>query len=192
MQSVDIVGACCCPQVAEAAAQHSSHLSEASGKHEAAVYGTLAGHLNRILPVCHASADILWAYTRCWLESQVDQRLAESSDQGDLADGLRLGKDAVAATQRDHPEEVRRVVLDDVADFWPSSRYHTDSPCTWTFTRFLLQIGAVHFLEGSHLMLAAGTASKACAAVPSVHAVLPGLHCSHSKRWCRLGLLHWL
>ncbi|KAL3133860.1 hypothetical protein ABBQ32_008326 [Trebouxia sp. C0010 RCD-2024] len=110
-----------CYQVAEAAAQHASHLSEASGKHEAAVYSTLAGHLHRILPVCHASADILWAYTRCWLESQVDQHLAKSSDKGDLAKGLRLGKDAVAATQRDHPEEVRRVVLDDVADFWPCS-----------------------------------------------------------------------
>lgn len=140
-EKVDTAGACCCPQVAEAAAQHASHLSEASGKHEAAVYSTLAGHLHRILPVCHASADILWAYTRCWLESQVDQHLAKSSDKGDLAKGLRLGKDAVAATQRDHPEEVRRVVLDDVADFWPCSRYHTDllaaGPVPVSFCRLL-------------------------------------------------------
>ena len=133
LHSPDTICACWCAQVAEAAAQHGSHLSETSGKHEAAVYGTLAGHLHRILPVCHASADILWAYTRCWLESQVDQRLAESSDKGDLANGLRLGKDAVAATQRDHREEVHRVVLDDVADFWPCSRYCINLLCAWFF-----------------------------------------------------------
>lgn len=112
----------CGPQVAEAAAQHCSHLSESSGKHEAAVYGALAGHLQRILPVCHNRADILWAYTRCWLESQVDRHLADSSGKGDLASGLRAGKDAVAST---HPQEVHRVVLDDVNDFWPPSRYQT-------------------------------------------------------------------
>ena len=95
-------------------------MSESSGKHEAAVYGALAGHLQRILPVCHTRADILWAYTRCWLESQVDRHLADSSGKGDLVSGLRVGKDAVAGTQ---PQEVHRVVLDDVSDFWPPSRY---------------------------------------------------------------------
>lgn len=87
------------------------------------MYGALAGHLQRILPVCHTRADILWAYTRCWLESQVDSHLSENSDKGDLVSGLRLGQDAVASAQREHPEEVHRVVLDDVANFWPPSRY---------------------------------------------------------------------
>ena len=110
-------------QVAEAAAQQCSHQSEDAGKHEAALYGALAGHLQRILPVCHTRADVLWAYTRCWLESQVDRHLAESSGKGDLVSGLQVGKDAVASTQQGCPEEVHKVVLDDVADFWPPSRY---------------------------------------------------------------------
>ena len=110
-------------QVAEAAAEHCSLLSEASGKHEAALYGALAGHLQKVLPVCHTRADVLWAYTRCWLESQVDRHLAESSGKGDLVRGLQVGKDAVASTKQGRPEEVHRVVLDNVVDFWPPSRY---------------------------------------------------------------------
>ena len=111
-----------CAQVAEAAAQYSSNQSEDSGKHEAALYAALAGHLKQILPVCHTRADILWAYTRSWLESQVDKHLADGNDKGDVVASLRLGMDAVASTKRDHPEEVHRVVLDDVAAFWPPTR----------------------------------------------------------------------
>lgn len=91
------------------------------------MYGALAGHLQQVLPVCHTRADVLWAYIRCWLESQVDRHLAESLGKGGLVNGLRVGKDAVACTQQGRPEEVHRVVLDDVADFWPPSRYRLTS-----------------------------------------------------------------
>lgn len=131
------------------------------------MYGALAGHLHRVLPVCHASADILWAYTRCWLESQVDQHLAESLEKGDLANGLRLGKDAVASTQHNHPEEVHRVVLDDVADFWPSCRYHIHLLVAGAVNHFPLQIGVRSTFTrvcALHWQLKAAF-SKACAAV---------------------------
>ena len=117
-----LIAASChfCSQVAEAAAQHSNHQSEESGKHEAALYAALAGHLKQVLPVCQTRADILWAYTRSWLECQVDKHLADGNDKGNLVTGLRLGMDAVASTKRD--EEVHRVVCDDVAGFWPPAR----------------------------------------------------------------------
>ena len=114
-----------CLQVAEAAADNSSQVTEASGQHEAALYATLAGHLHKVLPVCQTRADVLWAYTRCWLEAQVDRQLAAGQDQddSDLHAALSVGTDAVAATRRDRPEEVHKVVLDDVTGFWPPSRY---------------------------------------------------------------------
>ena len=116
-------------QVAEAASQHSSPASEDSGKHEAAVYAALSGYLNRILPVCHTRADILWAYTRSWLETQVDRSLAVKGNASELTAGLRLGQDAVAVTKRDHPEEVHCIVLDDVEAFWPPDRCGLTNNC---------------------------------------------------------------
>ena len=117
--------------MAEAAADSGSQASEASGQHEAALYATLAGHLRKVLPACQTRADILWAHTRCWLEAQVDKQLAANQDQddSDLQAALSVGVDAVAATRRDRPEEVHKVVLDDVTGFWPPSRCCCNDPC---------------------------------------------------------------
>ncbi|KAL0039521.1 hypothetical protein WJX77_000542 [Trebouxia sp. C0004] len=114
-----------CYQVAEAAAESHHQSSEMAGKHEAALYATLAGHLGKILPVCQTRADFLWAHSRCWLEAQVDQQLAASQDQDDsgLRAALSVGLDAVASTRHAQPEEeVHSIVLDDITAFWPPSR----------------------------------------------------------------------
>lgn len=111
-------------QVAEAAAGNSSS-SETAGRHEAALYAALAGHVHKVLPVCQTRADVLWAYTRSWLETQVDKQLAENQEDQDNADlraALRVGVDAVASVRHDHLQEVHKVVLDDITGFWPPSR----------------------------------------------------------------------
>ncbi|KAL0045486.1 hypothetical protein WJX82_007971 [Trebouxia sp. C0006] len=114
-----------CYQVAETAADSHQQSSEMAGKHEAALYATLAGHLAKILPVCQTRADFLWAHSRCWLEAQVDKQLAASQDQDDsgLHAALSAELDAVGNTRHAQPqEEVHSIVLDDVTAFWPPSR----------------------------------------------------------------------
>ena len=112
-------------QVAETAADSHQQSSEMAGKHEAALYATLAGHLAKILPVCQTRADFLWAHSRCWLEAQVDKQLAASQDQDEsgLHAALSAELDAVGNIRHAQPqEEVHSIVLDDVTAFWPPSR----------------------------------------------------------------------
>lgn len=117
-----------------------------------------------MLPVCQTRADVLWAHTRCWLEGQVDRQLAAGQDQddSDLHAALSVGVDVVAATQRDRPEEVHKVVLDDVAGFWPPSRY-------------LLQCAAMQ---------------KDCArleeSVLHDHIFLKPMHCWYAQMYCTM------
>ena len=102
-------------QVAEAA--------EATGQHEAALYAALAGHFQKVLPVCQTRADVLWAYARSWLALQVDQQLSEDQGQdSNVQSALQLGQDSVKAVQRADSEEVRKAVLDDVTNLWPLNR----------------------------------------------------------------------
>jgi hypothetical protein len=57
------------------------------GRFEAAVCASLAGHVARILPVCGKWVDALWAFSRCWLELELDERLkadALASPDADL------------------------------------------------------------------------------------------------------------
>ena len=109
-------------QVAEAAENRGSS-TQAAGQHEAALYAALAGHFQKILPVCQNRADVLWAYARSWLALQVDQQLSEDQGQdSSLQSALQLGQDSVKAVQRADPEEVRKVVLDDVTSCWPPDR----------------------------------------------------------------------
>jgi len=115
--------------VAETAAESHHQSSEMAGRHEAALYATLAGHLAKILPVCQTRADFLWAHSRCWLEAQVDKQLAAGQDQddSDLHAALSAGLDAVGSTRHAQPEEeVHSIVLDDVTAFWPPSRCCSD------------------------------------------------------------------
>ena len=128
-RSCSVLSCCMHLQVAEAAAESHQQSSEMAGKHEAALYATLAGHLSKILPVCQTRADFLWAHSRCWLEAQVDKQLAASQDQDDsgLHAALSVGLDAVGSTRHAQPEEeVHSIVLDDVSAFWPPSRCCSD------------------------------------------------------------------
>ena len=61
---------------------------------------------------------MLWAYSRSWLELQIDSVLNQSQETA-LTDGLRIGLDAAQAVKRSNPEQPFRVVLDDLANFWP-------------------------------------------------------------------------
>ena len=111
----------CVVQVAEAAAEDFSGSSELAGQFEAALHAALCGHLQKILPVCQTRADVLWAYTRSWLELQLDSMLNHNQETG-LTDGLRAGLDAAHAVKRSNPEQPVRIVMDDLANFWPPTR----------------------------------------------------------------------
>ncbi|BDA47704.1 Nuclear pore complex protein NUP107 [Coccomyxa sp. Obi] len=56
---------------------------QSSGQMEAAVYGALAGNVERILPACASWQDATWALSRSWLEAEVDAALeVPAADEG--------------------------------------------------------------------------------------------------------------
>eukprot|EP00775_Hariotina_reticulata_P011330 gene11330-11480_t len=61
-----------CYAAAEAAAN-----ATPGNRWEAAVYGSLCGHLSRVLPVCSSWEDEAWAYCRAWLELKTDHLLLQ-------------------------------------------------------------------------------------------------------------------
>lgn len=74
------------------------------GKHEAAVYAVLSGHLARALPACGTWEDSLWAHLRCWLECTVDAEIGATTHHLPLdpagtvpVDALVPGGDAAQA-----------------------------------------------------------------------------------------------
>jgi len=163
-----VLSQCLRLQVAETAAESHQQSSEMAGKHEAALYATLAGHLAKILPVCQTRADFLWAHSRCWLEAQVDKQLAASQDQdeSDLHAALSAGLDAVGSTRHAQPEEeVHSIVLDDVSAFWPPSRCCSDDLLA---SIMCFQSGILNSLPPS-LSLAAALSKSTCRCAVTPH-----------------------
>ncbi|KAK9789368.1 hypothetical protein WJX73_004814 [Symbiochloris irregularis] len=107
-------------------------------RNEAALYGVLASHLPRILPICHSWEDRLWAVARCWLEVAVDGRLAaqeqeclEDRGKGCLAsEAALLGPGALTEllSDLDLPESATGL---EPGSKWPVHSIVTNTPSSW-------------------------------------------------------------
>lgn len=63
-------------------------------KWEAALFGALAGHVARVLPVCSGWEDEAWAYCRAWLDLGADERVAAEEEHALAGFGARLDREA--------------------------------------------------------------------------------------------------
>ncbi|KIY95383.1 Nuclear pore complex protein [Monoraphidium neglectum] len=100
-----------CAAAADAAAS-----AAPANRWEAALFGALASHVPRVLPVCGGWEDEAWAYCRAWLDLGADEKAAEEAEAarasfGDADSGAAHGAaDALAI-----PSDVLASLLDGAA-----------------------------------------------------------------------------
>jgi hypothetical protein len=93
-----------CAAAADAAAS-----AAPANRWEAALFGALASHVPRVLPVCGGWEDEAWAYCRAWLDLGADERAAEEAEAarasfGDADSGAAHGAaDALAVGSHTSP-----------------------------------------------------------------------------------------
>ncbi|KAI8477109.1 MAG: 107-domain-containing protein [Monoraphidium minutum] len=99
-----------CAAVADAAAS-----ATPGNRWEAAVFGALAGHVARVLPVCAGWEDEAWAYCRAWLDHGADERAAAEEEEARAAFRGDDGAPHGAADAHAIPSDVLASLLEDAA-----------------------------------------------------------------------------
>lgn len=97
---------------------HKLSQHDSLNEHERALYGSLAGNLDAVLPVCHDWADHLWAHLKAVIDSRVDQCLDHNrhrlSDDEPALSPLQLSiHDIVARLQNASQQAVRAEATQD-------------------------------------------------------------------------------